>query len=170
LKVNRKKSAVDRPWKRTFLGYSFTFHKEPRLRVPKETIQRFKLKCKQLFRQGRGRNIGKFINENLNPVIQGWINYFGLAEVKGFAEELDSWIRRRLRLILWRQWKRCKTRYRKLMSSGLSKERAKTSSVNGRGPWWNSGASHMNDAFRKRYFDKLGLVYMLDKLYRLRIS
>jgi RNA-directed DNA polymerase len=170
LKVNKEKSAVDRPSRRTFLGYSFTFHKEPKLRVPKESIQRFKSKCKQLFRLGRGRNLGKFINEDLNPVIQGWINYFGQAEVKGFAEELDSWIRRHLRLILWRQWKRSKTRYKRLLSAGLSKERAKVSSANGRGPWWNSGASHMNDAFRKIFFDNHGLVSMLDKLYMLRIS
>jgi len=170
LKVNKEKSAVDRPIRRTFLGYSFTFHKEPKLRVPKESIQRFKSNCKQLLRQGRGRNLVKFINEDLNPRIQGWINYFGQAEVKGFAEELDSWIRRRLRLILWRQWKRGKTRYKKLLLSGLTEERAKASSANGRGPWWNSGASHMNDAFRKKYFDNLGLVCMLDKLYLLRFS
>jgi RNA-directed DNA polymerase len=170
LKVNKEKSAVDKPSRRTFLGYSFTIHKEPRLRVPKESIQRFKSKCKQLFRLGRGRNLGKFINEDLNPVIQGWINYFGQAEVKGFAEELDGWIRRRLRLSLWRQWKRSKTRYKKLLSAGLSKERSKVSSANGRGPWWNSGASHMNDAFRKKYFEYLGLVCMLDKLYMLRDS
>jgi RNA-directed DNA polymerase len=170
LKVNKEKSAVDRPSRRIFLGYSFTFHKEPKLRVPKESIQRFKSNCKQLFRQGRGRNLGKFINEDLNPVIQGWINYFGQAEVKGFAEELDGWIRRRLRLILWRQWKRGRTRHKKLLSAGLSKERAKASSTNGRGPWWNSGASHMNDAFRKIYFDNHGLVSMLDKLCMPRIS
>jgi len=170
LKVNKEKSAVDRPSRRTFLGYSFTVHKEPRLRVPKGSIQRFKSKCKQLFRQGRGRNLGKFIKEDLNPVIQGWINYFGQAEVKGFAEELDSWIRRRLRLILWRQWKRSKTRYKKLLMAGLSKERARKSSANGHGPWWNSGASHMNDAFRRKYFYNLDLVCMLDKLYMLRIS
>jgi RNA-directed DNA polymerase len=170
LKVNKEKSAVDRPSRRIFLGYSFTFHKEPKLRVPKESIQRFKSNCKQLFRQGRGRNLGKFINEDLNPVIQGWINYFGQAEVKGFAEELDGWIRRRLRLILWRQWKRGKTRYKKLLSAGLIKERAKVSSTNGRGPWWNSGASHMNDAFRKIYFDNHGLDSMLDKLCMIRIS
>jgi RNA-directed DNA polymerase len=170
LKVNKEKSAVDRPSRRIFLGYSFTAHKEPRLRIPKDTIQRFKSKCKQLFCQGRGRNIGKFIREDLNPVIRGWINYFGKAEVKKFAEDLDSWIRRRLRLILWRQWKRCKTRHKKLLLAGLSLERAKTSSANGRGPWWNSGASHMNDAFRKCFFDNLGLVCMLDKLCMLRIS
>jgi len=166
LKVNEKKSAVDKSSRRMFLGYSFTFHKEPRLRVPKESIQRFRMKCKQLFRQGRGRNLGKFIKEDLNPVIRGWINYFGHAEVKGFAEELDGWIRRRLRLILWRQWKRSNTRYKKLLSAGLSEGRARLSSTNGRGPWWNSGATHMNDAFRKRFFDHLGLVSMLDYLYR----
>jgi RNA-directed DNA polymerase len=170
LRVNREKSAVDRPWKRTFLGYSFTAHKEPRLRIPKETVQRFKSKCKQLLRQGRGRNLGKFIHEDLNPVILGWINYFGLAEVRGFAEDLDSWIRRRLRLILWRQWKRAKARMRRLLKAGLPEDRVRKSAYNGRGPWWNSGASHMNDAFRKKYFDILGLVSMLDKLYTLRIS
>jgi RNA-directed DNA polymerase len=170
LKVNKEKSAVDNPSRRTFLGYSFTFHREPKLRVPKDSIQRFKSKCKPLFCLGRGSNLGKFINEDLNPVIQSWINYFGHAEVKGFAEELDSWIRRRLRLILWRQWNRGQTRYKKLLSAGLSKERARVSSANGRGPWWNSGASHMNDAFRKKYFDNLGLVTMLDKLYMLRFS
>lgn len=170
LRVNREKSAVDRPWKRTFLGYSFTAHKEPRLRIPKETVQRFKSKCKQLLRQGRGRNLGKFINEDLNPVICGWINYFSLAEVRSFAEDLDSWIRRRLRLILWRQWKRAKVRMRRLLKAGLSEDRVRKSAYNGRGPWWNSGASHMNDAFRKKFFDKLGLVCMLDKLYMPRIS
>jgi RNA-directed DNA polymerase len=170
LKVNKEKSAVDKPSRRTFLGYSFTFHNEPRLRVPKESIQRFKMKCKHLFRQGRGRNLGKFIHEDLNPVIQGWINYFGHAEVKGFAEDLDGWIRRRLRLILWRQWKRGNTRYKRLLSAGLSEERARVSSTNGRGPWWNSGASHMNDAFRKKFFEIHGLVSMLDRLYMLRIS
>jgi RNA-directed DNA polymerase len=170
LKVNKEKSAVDKPSRRTFLGYSFTFHKESGLRVPKESIQRFKMKCKQLFRQGRGRNVGKFIHEDLNPVIQGWINYFGHAEVKGFAEDLDGWIRRRLRLILWRQWKRGKTRYKRLLSAGLSEERARVSSANGRGPWWNSGAPHMNDAFRKKFFEIHGLVSMLDKLYMLRNS
>jgi RNA-directed DNA polymerase len=170
LKVNKEKSAVDRPSKRTFLGYSFTIGTEARLRVPKESIQRFKAKCKQLFRQGRGRNLGKFIQEDLNPVIRGWINYFGKAEVKSFAEDLDSWIRRRLRLILWRQWKRAKTRRKQLMKAGLPEARASKSAYNGRGAWWNSGASHMNDAFRKSYFENLGLACMLDKLYMLRIS
>jgi RNA-directed DNA polymerase len=170
LKVNREKSAVDRPSKRTFLGYSFTGGKEPKLRVPKESVQRLMMKCKHLFREGRGRKVGKFIEADLNPALVGWITYFGQAEVKSFAEDLDSWIRRRLRLIMWRQWKRAKTRRKQLMKAGLSEDRASKSAYNGRGAWWNSGASHMNDAFRKRYFDSLGLVCMFDKLCMLRIG
>jgi len=168
LKVNHEKSAVDRPWKRIFLGYSFSWHKQPKIRVPKQTVQRFRSKAKQLFRQGRGRNLARFIEESLNPLLIGWTNYFKLAEFKGFAEELDSWIRRRLRLIVWRQWKRPYTRMKRLIKAGLSEERAAKSAFNGRNPWWNSGASHMNAAFPKRFFDGLKLVSMLDQLQFIR--
>lgn len=164
LRVNHEKSAVDRAHRRVFLGYSFTHHKVPRLRVPRKSVQRFKAKAKILFRQGRGRNLGRFITEDLNPLIRGWIPYFKLTETKGFAEELDGWIRRRLRLILWRQWKRQHTRRKKLIAAGLSETRAAASAGNGRGPWWNSGQSHMNLAFPKKYFDAVGLVSMLEEL------
>jgi len=103
LKVNKIKSAIGRPVERKFLGYSYTVHRNPKIRVPKESIQRFKSKAKQIFRQGRGRNIVKLIEEKLTPFIRGWINYFKLAETKQFAEDLDGWIRRRLRNIIWRQ-------------------------------------------------------------------
>lgn len=168
LKINREKSAVAKPHRRKFLGYSFTWHKQPRIRVSKESIKRLKVKLKATFRHGRGRNLQRFITEDLNPVIRGWISYFRLAEVKSFAQEIDGWIRRRLRLILWRQWKRPWTRRKRLMASGLSEERAVMSAFNGRGSWWNSGASHMNDAFRKKFFDARGLVSMLDELYKFR--
>ena len=168
LKVNHNKSAVARPWKRIFLGYSFSWHKQPKIRIPKETTQRFRSKAKQLFRRGRGSNLARFIEEQLKPFIIGWINYFKLSEFKGFAEELDGWIRRRLRLIIWRQWKRPSTRLKRLMKAGLSEERASKSAYNGRKPWWNSGASHMNAAFPKRYFDKLKLVSALDQLQFIR--
>lgn len=168
LKVNHNKSAVARPWKRIFLGYSFSWHKQPKIRIPKETTQRFRSKAKQLFRRGRGSNLARFIEEQLNPFIIGWINYFKLSEFKGFAEELDGWIRRRLRLIIWRQWQRPSTRLKRLMKAGLSEERASKSAYNGRKPWWNSGASHMNAAFPKRYFDKLKLVSALDQLQFIR--
>ena len=164
LQVNHSKSAVARPWKRIFLGYSFSWHKQPKIRVPKETVQRFRSKAKQLFRRGRGSNLARFIEEQLNPLIMGWINYFKLSEFKGFAEELDGWIRRRLRLIIWRQWKRPSTRLKRLIKAGLSEETASKSAYNGRKHWWNSGASHMNAAFPKRYFDHLKLVSALDQL------
>ena len=167
LKVNRGKSAVARSSQRVYLGYSFMADRDARLRVPKETLQRLKVKLKALFRQGRGRNLGRFIREDLNPVMKGWINYFALAEVKRFAEEIDGWIRRRLRLILWRQWKRPWTRRKKLMAAGLHEERAVRSAFNRRSPWWNSGASHMNAAFRTKFFDGLGLVSTVDERFKL---
>ena len=162
LKVNKDKSAVARPVQRKFLGYSFTGQRTPKIRVPEESIKRFKSKAKQLFRQGRGRNIGRFVKEDLTPFIRGWINYFKLAETKQFAEDLDGWLRRRLRNIIWRQWKKPKTRYKNMLKLGLSEERARQSAYNGRGAWWNSGASHMNECYKKKYFDRIGLFSMLD--------
>ncbi len=87
--------------------------------------------------------------------------YFKLSEVKNVFEELDGWVRRRLRLILWRQWKRSYTRARKLMQRGLSEARSWKSATNGHGPWWNSGASHMNEAFPKKYFETLFHFYFI---------
>ena len=170
LKVNREKSTVARPWNRKFLGYSFTAHKECKIRVAPQSLERFRKHLKELFRMGRGRNLKRFIGEDLNPVIRGWINYFRLAETSGFAEELDQWIRRRLRLILWRQWKRPWTRFKKLMRFGIAEERAARSAFNGRGPWYNSGASHMNQALPKKFFDKMGLLSTLEKLRSFRTA
>ncbi len=169
LKVNRSKSAVDRPWKRKFLGYSVTNERKPRLKPAPESVKRLRGKLKALFRKGRGRNLGYFIREDLAPVLRGWINYFRLAQVKNVFEMLDQWIRRRLRLIVWRQWKRTVTRARNLMRLGLGEERAWRSATNGRGPWWNSGASHMNHALTKLYFANLGLVGLLDQHRRFNI-
>lgn len=166
LRVNPEKSAVDRPWNRKFLGYSLTFHKEPRLKAAPTSVERLKAKLRIRFRQGRGRNLRQFILE-LTPVLRGWVNYYCLAEVKGIFEDLDQWIRRKLRGLLWRRWKRVKTRAMNLMKRGLDQKRAWTSATNGHGPWWNAGASHMNQAFPKKYFDDLGLVTLLDQLHRL---
>ena len=166
LQVNAAKSAVDRPWNRKFLGYSMTFHKQPRLKVAPAVVARLKASVREVCRTGCGRSLQTLI-EGLSLKLRGWVNYFKLAEVKNVFEELDGWVRRRLRLILWRQWKRSHTRARKLMQRGLSKERSWKSATNGHGPWWNSGASHMNEAFPKRYFEKLGLVSLLDHYHKL---
>ncbi len=170
LKVNREKSAVDRPWKRKFLGYSLTWEREPRLKVAPSSVERLKGNLKVLFRKGRGRNLGRFIREDLTPVLRGWVSYFRLAGVRGVFEELDQWIRRRLRANLWRQWKRNYTRAKRLMQLGLSEEQAWRSATNGRGPWWNAGAAHMNLALPKKYFDACGLASLLDQHRRFQFT
>lgn len=166
LRVNVAKSAVDRPWNRKFLGYSMTWHKQPRLKVAPQTVKRFKGNVLEILRKGRGRSLSHTI-DTLTPKLRGWVNYFKLAEVKGVFEDLDGWLRRRLRCLLWRQWKRNYTRAKNLMRRGLPEERAWRSATNGRGPWWNAGASHMNAAFTKMFFDNCGLVSLLDQLSRL---
>ena len=169
LKVDSEKSAVARPWNRKFLGYSMTSHKQPRLKVAPAVVDRIKGKLREMFRKARGRNIHRVIEE-LTPVLRGWVNYFKLAEVKGIFGELDGWIRRKFRCILWRQWKRPRTRAKNLVKRGLKEEHARECAGNGRGPWWNSGASHMNQCFPKSFFDRLGLVSLLNQLRRLQCA
>jgi RNA-directed DNA polymerase len=164
LKVNREKSAVDRPVNRVFLGYSFTAHPQPKIRVPEKTCQKMREKLKQRFRAGRGRNLENFIQKELNPLLRGWMNYFRLSETKRFAEALDSWVRRRLRCILWRQWKSAATRFKRLVSQGLDRVRAHKSASNGRGAWYNSAASHLHAAYPSKAFEQMGLINLLDLL------
>jgi RNA-directed DNA polymerase len=166
LKVNEAKSAVERPWKRKFLGYSLTPHRAAKLKVAVESVRRFKDKVKARFGAGRGRNLGNFIREDLNPLLRGWANYFALSEVKGVFEELDGWIRRKLRCVPWRQWKRPWTRCQRLRQLGLTDGRARESAGNGRGPWWNSGASHLNAAFPAGCYQRLGLISLLTEVQR----
>ena len=170
LKVNREKSAVGRPWNRKFLGYRTTTDKEPKLKPAPESVKRLKLKLKDLFRRGRGWSLARTIRE-LNPILRGWAAYYRLADVSGVFEELDQWVRRRLRLILWRQWKRPRTRRRELRKRGLDEHRAAESAYKGRGPWWNAGASHMNQAVPTRLLSQMGLLSLLHEQRRLaRIS
>lgn len=170
LKVNKEKSAVGRSNQRRFLGYSFMRRKnDVKIRVPKESVQKLRTKLKQIFRKGRGRNLERFIREDLNPIIRGWINYFSLADVKRFAEELDGWIRRRLRVILWRQWKKPWTRRVRLMRLGVSEKIAVMSAFNNRGLWYNSGHGAILIALPNIFFDKIGLVSMVDELYKFRV-
>jgi len=140
-----------------------TSHIKPRLKVAKGTVKRIRKKLKGSFRRGRGRRLDRFIEQELNPMLRGWGNYFQLAQIEGTFEELDGWVRRKLRQMLWRQWKRSRTRAGRLIERGLAKERALKSASNGRGSWWNSGVSHMNEAFPKKYFDQLGLVSLLNQ-------
>jgi RNA-directed DNA polymerase len=162
LKENREKSGVGRPWQRKFLGYTQCSQKyKVRLKIAGEVVKRFKRDLKAILRRGRGCSIYKTV-EMLNPKLRGWMNYFRHIGVKGILQELDGWLRRHLRKILWRQWKRPLTRTKRLMQLGLGKERAKTSAQNGRGAWWNAGASHMDQALPKKRFDWLGLISLVD--------
>jgi group II intron reverse transcriptase/maturase len=160
LGVNEAKSAVARPWERKFLGYSVTAQHASKIRIAKQSIDRLKERVRELCRQGRGRSLPRVI-EMMNPVLRGWMNYFSLTQSRRPIEELDSWLRRRLRSIVWRQWKRPKTREAKLRAHGLDAQRAWKSSVNGRGPWWNAGAKHMIAALPPKYFTQLGLVSLV---------
>ena len=166
LRVNAAKSAVARPWQRKFLGYSLTWHQKPQLRIAAASLQKLTEKVRALLRGARGRSLDTTI-QTLNPVLRGWAAYFKLAETKRALEERDGWIRHKLRCALWRQWQRSYARARNLMQRGLTEERAWRSATNGRGPWWNAGASHMHAAFPKSWFDHLGLVSLLDTVQRL---
>jgi RNA-directed DNA polymerase len=165
LKVNASKSAVARPWERKFLGYSMTWHKKPKLKIAQQSRARLAEKIRKTLREARGRSLKQAI-ERLNPILRGWVAYFRLTEVKGVLEDLDGWIRRKLRALLWRQWKHVYTRTKNLMRAGLGKVRAWQSATNGHGPWWNGGASHMNAAYPKSRFDQMGLVSLLETQQR----
>jgi RNA-directed DNA polymerase len=161
LAVNPKKSAVDRPWKRKFLGFSVTAHRDCRLRVAPQAVERFKDAMREKFREGRGRNLRAFL-ESLKPKLRGWASYFSVAETRNVFEDLDQWLRRKLRCMEWRKWKRPRTRMRKLTALGLDRGCARESAFNGRGPWWNAGASHMNAALPTAYLRKLGYLTLMD--------
>lgn len=163
LKVNPLKSAVDRPWNRKFLGFTLTRERVAKVQVAPQSVKRFKDKLREKFRMGRGRNLRSFI-ESLKPQLRGWVSYFSVAETKLVFEELDEWIRRKLRCLEWRKWKRPRTRYKRLITLGLDRGRARDSAFNGRGPWWNAGASHMNAALPTAYFRKLGLILLVEEV------
>ena len=166
LQVNRSKSAVERPWKRKFLGYTVTSERRARLRVAPGSVKRLKAKLRPLLRRGRGASLVRTCGE-LAPILRGWAAYYRKVETKVSFEGLDEWIRRKLRVIYWRQWKRGKTRYRELVRRGIDPERARVSAGNGRGPWWNAGASHMNQAIPIRTLRRLGLMSLLEEHRRL---
>jgi group II intron reverse transcriptase/maturase len=166
LSVNRRKSRVAGAWKCDYLGYGMSWHQQPRLRVATMSLGRLRDRLAELLRVTRGRKIASVI-ERINPVLRGWASYFKLSQSKRPLEELDGWVRHKLRCAIWRQWKRPSTRARNLVRLGLGEERAWKSASNGRGPWWNSGAPHMNQALPKKLWDRLGLVSILDTINRL---
>jgi RNA-directed DNA polymerase len=163
LKVNRAKSVVDRPWNCTFLGYTVTNNLQPRLKPAPKSVQRAKDRMRQITHRGRGRNI-RVVIEEINRFTRGWVGYFRLSKVHQQFDTLDQWMRRRLRKILWEQWRKPKTRCRKLTALGLEAARARKATATGLGAWWNAGASHMHAAVNNRVLAEWGLRSLLDQL------
>ncbi len=166
LTLNQEKSRVARPWVCDYLGYGMSWHQQPRLSVATMSLGRLRDRLRELLRGARGHKMANVIGR-INPVLRGWAGYFKLSQSKRPLEELDGWVRHKLRCVVWRQWKRPSTRACNLRRLGLDETRACKSAFNGRGPWWNSGASHMNQALPKKRWDQLGLVSILDTINRL---
>jgi RNA-directed DNA polymerase len=166
LTVNRDKSAVDRPWNRKFLGYTVTVHRQPKLRVAPGSVKRLKTKLRPMLRAGRGRALRRVCGD-LTRVVRGWVAYYRLAEVKAAFEALDHWLRRKLRCILWRQWKHWRTRLVALRRRGIEPKRATYSAMNGHGPWWNAGSPHMHEAVPTRWLREQGLLSLVEEHRRL---
>lgn len=154
LKVNEEKSAVDRPWKRTFLGFTFTSGRRHRRRVSKGAIVEFKRKVRRLTWRTRGMKIHQIIGE-LMVYLRGWKGYYGFAEALSPLRDLDKWIRRRLRCYVWKQWGR--RGYRELRDRGVSSVLAWNTAKSAHGPWRLSKSPALSIALPKKFFRDLGL-------------
>jgi RNA-directed DNA polymerase len=156
LKVNAAKSAVDRPVARKFLGFSFTSGKEPRRRIAPQTLDRFKKRVRELTRRTCGRSLVQTITE-LARYLVGWRGYFGFCQTPSVLRKLDPWIRRRLRCLVWVQWKRGPTRYKALRRHGVGHVLAANTAGSCRGPWRLSNSSAMTIALPNAALAALGL-------------
>ncbi|SMG53042.1 group II intron reverse transcriptase/maturase [Paenibacillus aquistagni] len=164
LKVNREKSAVDRPWNRKFLGFSFLRDKKATIRLAPQTISRFKEKVRELTNRTRSMSMENRIMQ-LNRYLMGWIGYFRLASVKGYCEKFDQWIRRRLRMCLWKQWKRVRTRIRELRALGVPEWACFVMANARRGAWEMS--RNTNNALPTSYWEAKGLKSLLSRYLEL---
>jgi RNA-directed DNA polymerase len=156
LKVNRAKSAVARPSGRKFLGFSFTSGAIPRRRIAPETLVRFKQRVRETTRRTRGRSLEQIIAE-LARYLNGWRGYFGFCETPSVLRDLDQWVRRRLRAIAWKQWKRGRTRFAELTRRGIGKNLAAQSAGSPNGPWRMSNSPALAMALPNAILGSLGL-------------
>jgi RNA-directed DNA polymerase len=156
LKVNQAKSAVARPGARKFLGFSFTSGKEPRRRIAPAALERCKERVRDLTRRTRTVGLENMVKE-LAKYLTGWKGYFGYCQTPSVLEDLDSWIRRRLRCVAWKQWKRGRKRYAELRRLGVRKELAAQTAGSTHGPWRISRSPALSYAFPNAFFDALRL-------------
>ncbi len=155
LKVNESKSAVARPKDRKFLGFSFTGGESVKRRIAPQAVLRFKERIRELTRRTRGISIERMVGE-LRTYMLGWRGYFGFCETPSILRDLDGWTRRRLRCLLWKQWKRGKVRFKELKSRGIGKDLAAQTAGSAHGPWRLSNSPALAHALPNAFFDSLG--------------
>ena len=156
LTINRAKSAVDRPSRRKFLGFSFTTGKEPRRRIAPQALARLKSRVRELTRRTCGASLAQTV-ESLSRYLIGWRGYFGFCETPSVLRSLDQWVRRRLRAIAWKQWKRGRTRFAELRRHGVGKDLAAHAAGSPHGPWRLSNSPALAIAIPNAFLTTLGL-------------
>jgi len=167
LKVNEGKSAVDRPWKRKFLGFSFYKQKAIKVRIATKSLKRLKDKIREITNPTWSISMNERI-QRLNQYLTGWIGYYALADTPSVLEGLEEWIRRRLRLCLWLQWKRVRTRIRELKALGLKKSQAKEIANTRKGAWRTTKTPHLHKALGNAYWQSQGLMSLTQRYFQLR--
>ena len=155
LRVNKAKSAVARPGKRKFLGFSFTSGTQPRRRIAPQSLARFRSRVRELTRRTRGRSLAQIVKE-LSVYLIGWRGYFGFCETPSVLRNLDQWTRRRLRAIVWKQWKRGPTRFAELRRCGVGRDLAAQTAGSPHGPWRLSNSPALTFALPNAFFTSLG--------------
>jgi RNA-directed DNA polymerase len=156
LRVNGEKSAVAKVGERGFLGFSFLNRKGPKRRIAPKAIRRFKERVRGLTRRTRGISIGRMV-EQLGTYLTGWRGYFAYCETPSVLGNLDSWVRRRLRCVVWKQWKRGRTRFAELRKRDVNRNLAAKAAGSAHGPWNLSRSHALSFALPNVYFDSLGL-------------
>jgi RNA-directed DNA polymerase len=156
LKVNKAKSAVAKPSIRKFLGFSFTGGQEPRRRIAPQAIVRFKVRVRKLTRRTGGRSLVQVAKE-LSVYLGGWRGYFGFCQTPSVLRALDEWIRRRLRAIAWKQWKRGPVRFDELRRRGVGRDLAARTAGSPRGPWRLAASPALTTALSNALLGSLGL-------------
>ena len=156
LKVNGEKSAVARPWERKFVGFSFTNGKEPKRRIAPKALDRFKKRVRELTRRTRGVSLEEMIAE-VAVYLRGWRGYFGFCQTPSVLDALDEWMARRLRCVVWKQWKRGRVRYRELHRRGVRSGLAARTAGSAHGPWRLAASPALHFALPKAHLASLGL-------------
>jgi RNA-directed DNA polymerase len=156
LKVNQQKSAVARPWERKFLGFSFTSNREPKRRIAPKAVLRFKERVRELTSRTRGVSIERMAEE-LAQYLKGWLGYFGKCQTPSVLRGLEEWTRRRLRSVIWKQWKRGTVRFAELRKRGVGVDLAAKTAGSAHGPWRLADSRGLHIALPNAYFDSLGI-------------